>query len=151
MTIFESPESEWTHRMHGILRIVVGLLFLEHGTQKLFGVPAWPVGSIHLVSELGIAGVLETFGGLAILLGLMTRPVAFVLAGEMAIAYFQQHFPKSLYPVVNGGEPAVLFCFIFLYFVFAGAGEWSIDALLARTRREHRPSPSHDRSYAHPR
>jgi len=151
MTLFESPEAEWTSRMLSVLRIVVGLLFVQHGAQKLFGFPAWPGPPVQLMSQLGVAGILETFGGLAIVLGLMTRPIAFLLAGEMAVAYFQFHIRKSFFPVVNGGEPVVLFCFMFLYLVFAGAGAWSIDAALAKSRRANRPTPSHDRSYAHPR
>jgi putative oxidoreductase len=86
------------------------------------------------MSQAGIAGILEVFGGLLIVLGLFTRPVSFVLAGEMAVAYFLVHFPQSFWPAVNGGEPAILFCFIFLYFVFAGAGPWSVDAMIARSR-----------------
>jgi putative oxidoreductase len=90
--------------------------------------------SVGLMSQLGIAGILETFGGAAIVLGLFTRPVAFVLAGEMAVAYFQFHFPLSVFPTVNNGVPAVLYCFIFLYLTVAGAGEWSADASIARAR-----------------
>ena len=88
---------------------------------------------IELTSQLGVAGILEVFGGLAIVLGLLTRPVAFVLAGEMAVAYFQAHFPQSIFPTVNNGVPAVLYCFLFLYFSFAGAGAWSIDRVIARS------------------
>jgi putative oxidoreductase len=151
MQIFESSHSEATHRMLSVLRIVIGMLFLEHGTQKLFGFPPGPIPPFSLLSQLGISGMLETFGGLAIVLGLLTRPVAFLLCGEMAVAYFQVHFPKSPFPLVNGGEPAVLFCFIFLFFVFAGAGEWSLDAVIVRARKAHRPTQVHDRSYAHSR
>ncbi len=86
------------------------------------------------MSQMGIGGVLETFGGLAFALGLFTRPIAFVLAGEMAVAYFQFHFPQSIFPTVNNGVPAVLHCFIFLYFVFSGAGAWCVDAMIARSR-----------------
>jgi putative oxidoreductase len=86
------------------------------------------------MTRLGLAGILETFGGFAIVLGLFTRPLAFVLAGEMAVAYFTAHFPRSMYPVVNQGEPAVLYCFIYLYLMFAGAGPWSIDAMIARAK-----------------
>jgi len=92
------------------------------------------------MSQMGLAGILETFGGLAILLGLLTRPLAFLLAGEMAVAYFQAHFPKSIYPTVNGGEPAVLYCFVFLYLVFVGAGPWSIDAMVSHARSAHIPA-----------
>jgi putative oxidoreductase len=136
MSIFEASPSPWTGRMLSILRIVAGSVFITHGTQKLFGIPPMPQGMppIEWMSQVGIAGILEVVGGLLIILGLFTRPVAFVLAGEMAVAYFQVHFPQSFWPSVNGGEPAVLYCFIFLYFVFAGAGPWSIDAMIARSR-----------------
>jgi putative oxidoreductase len=136
MSIFEAASPGWTSRMLSILRIVVGLLFISSGTMKLFGFPHGgnPGVPVELMSQLGLAGVLEAFGGLAIVLGLFTRPVAFVLSGEMAVAYFQSHFPKSFFPTLNGGVPAALYCFIFLYFSFAGAGVWSLDALIARRR-----------------
>jgi putative oxidoreductase len=141
MSIFEASHSRWTGRMLSILRIVAGFLFLVHGTMKLFNHPPMPPGSppIELMSQMGVAGILETFGGAAILLGLLTRVIAFLLAGEMAVAYFQVHFPQGFLPVVNGGEPAVLFCFIYLYLVFAGAGPWSVDALLARRKQRDLP------------
>ncbi len=128
---YESPLSG---RMLSILRIVAGIIFVSYGTMKLFGYPPspTPIGPINLNSELGIAAMLEVVGGLAIVFGLLTRPVAFVLCGEMAVAYFQAHFPRSPFPTVNNGVPAVLYCFLFLYFAFAGAGAWSIDALIAR-------------------
>jgi putative oxidoreductase len=137
MSIFEP--SPWASRMLAVLRIVAGLVFVSAGTMKLFGYPPSPVPlpPFHLLSETGIAGILETFGGLAIVLGLLTRPVAFVLAGEMAVAYFQFHFPQSFFPTVNNGIPAVLYCFLYLYLTFAGAGSWSIDALIARSKRGH--------------
>lgn len=109
-----------------VLRIVTALLFIEHGTQKLFGFPpsdmAGGGGGLMLV-----AGILETFGGLLILIGLFTRPVAFVLSGMMAVAYWMAHAPQGFFPVNNQGDAAILYCFIFLYLVFAGAGAWSID------------------------
>jgi Predicted membrane protein len=122
--------------MRAILRIVTGAIFITHGTMKLFNYPPMPPGMppIELMSQAGIGGLLETVGGALFLIGLFTRPVAFVLAGEMAVAYFQFHFPKSFFPTVNNGTPAVLDCFIFLYFVAAGAGAWSVDAMLARRR-----------------
>jgi putative oxidoreductase len=137
MSLFDSPRSTAAHRMLSVLRIVAGLLFFEHGTQKLFNFPPMPMPGfhIHLMTRMGVAGVLETFGGALILIGLFTRPVAFVLAGEMAVAYFTQHFPKSIYPVVSGGEPAVLFCFIYLYLMVAGGGEWSVDSMIANSKR----------------
>ena len=127
--------------MLSIMRIVSGAVFLTSGTMKLFGYPPSPVPMppIPVLSEMWIGGMLETFGGLAIVLGLFTRPVAFVLAGEMAVAYFQFHFPQSFFPTTNMGIPALLYCFIFLYLVFAGAGVWSIDAMIARSQRGNRP------------
>jgi putative oxidoreductase len=123
--------------MLSLLRIVVGALFIEHGTQKVFGFPPTTVipVPVSLFSALGIGGLLETFGGIAIVLGFLTRPVAFVLAGEMAVAYFTVHFQRSFFPVNSGGDPAVLFCFMFLYFMFAGAGPWSVDAMISGSGR----------------
>jgi putative oxidoreductase len=128
MWIFES--SPWAGRMLSIYRIIAGLVFMTVGTTKLFSFPSEPAVPIQLLSQAGLAGVLETFGGLAIVLGLATRPVAFLLSGEMAVAYFQVHFPKSFFPTINGGMAAVLFCFFYLYLMFAGAGDWSIDAMI---------------------
>jgi putative oxidoreductase len=135
MSIFEA--SPWANRMLAVLRIVAGLVFVSAGTMKLFGHPPSPVPlpPIRLMSELGVGGILETFGGLAIVLGLFTRPVAFVLSGEMAVAYFQFHFPQSFFPTVNNGVAAVLYCFLYLYLTFAGAGAWSVDAMIARSKR----------------
>lgn len=136
MSIFETRCSGWTGRMLSILRIVAGVLFMLSGTTILLGYPPSPVPMppLVLLSEVGIGGILETFGGLAILLGLFTRPVAFLLAGEMAVAYFQFHFPQSFFPSINGGIPAILFCFLFLFLTVAGAGSWSVDAAIARSR-----------------
>lgn len=125
-----------------LLRIVAGLLFLQAGGMKTFdwfgGVPAEFGGHPPLMSQIGIGGVLEFFGGAAVLLGLFTRPVAFLLSGEMAVAYFQFHQPQGLWPIQNHGEPAVLLCFIFLLFAAYGAGEWSIDAMLQRKKSSDR-------------
>ena len=120
--------------MLSVLRIVAGLVFLSAGTVILFGYPPSPVPMppIHLLSQMGIGGLLEVIGGLAIVMGVLTRPVAFVLAGEMAVAYFQFHFPQSIFPTSNNGVPAVLYCFLFHYLTFAGGGAWSIDAMIAR-------------------
>ncbi|MEO8668562.1 MAG: DoxX family protein [Bauldia sp.] len=109
-----------------ILRIMTALLFLSHGTAKLFG---WPDVGFNppLFSLAGLAGIMEIVGGILLVVGLFTRPVAFILAGEMAVAYFMAHAPKGFFPILNGGESAVLFCFVFLYLVFAGPGTWSID------------------------
>jgi putative oxidoreductase len=124
----------WTPRMLSVLRIVTGLLFLEHGTEKLLGFPVSPNPGRVLFSLLGIQGILELAGGFVILIGFLTRPVAFLLAGDMAVAYFMAHAPKGFFPTLNGGQLAILFCFVFLYLVFAGAGPWSVDEQLARSR-----------------
>ncbi|KQT66244.1 MULTISPECIES: DoxX family protein [unclassified Aureimonas] len=116
------------------LRIIAGLLFMEHGTQKLFGFPVAPESGLPAVLSLfWIGAVLEFVGGLLIVIGLFTRPVAFLLAGEMAVAYWMFHAPSSFYPVVNGGDGAILFCFIFLYFAARGAGPYSVDGSRSRT------------------
>ena len=107
---------------------------MEHGTQKLLGFPAPPEGGQpSLLSLFGIGGILELVGGLLVLVGLFTRPAAFLLAGEMAVAYWMVHAPQSFYPIVNGGDAAILYCFVFLLFVIAGPGAWSIDAVRARS------------------
>lgn len=115
-----------------ILRIVTALLFIAHGTSKLFG---WPSAGMQppLMSLFGLAAILEVAGGILLVVGLFTRPVAFILAGEMAVAYFMAHSPKDFFPVNNGGESAVLFCFVFLYLVFSGPGAWSIDGQRSAT------------------
>jgi putative oxidoreductase len=120
-----------------ILRIVAGLLFMMHGGQKLlgwFGGMGGQGGTAELMSMMGVAGILELVGGIMIVLGLFTRVVAFILSGEMAVAYFMAHFPQGFWPIQNQGEPAVLFCFIFLYTAARGAGPISLDAMLARRR-----------------
>jgi putative oxidoreductase len=122
----------WRPRALAILRIVTAYLFMAHGTAKLFGMPYQKMfDGLQLMSLPGLAGVLEVFGGLLILIGLFTRPVAFVLCGFMAVAYFMAHGSQGnvLLPMLNGGELAVLYCFVFLYFVFSGAGAWSVDAM----------------------
>ncbi len=121
-----------------ILRIVVGFLFMQHGAEKLLGFP----GSDHLTlissDKLftivpGLAGILELGGGFLILIGLFTRPVAFIVSGEMAFAYFMAHYPHShVFPILNGGGMAVMFCFVFLYLSAAGSGPWSLDSLRGR-------------------
>ena len=127
--------SAWAPRFKSILRIVAGFMFMLAGTSKLF---AFPVGmppdggTASLSSQAGIGGLIEFVGGALMLLGLFTRPVAFVLAGEMAVAYFQFHGPKSFWPTVNGGVSAVLYCFLWLYLSAAGAGPWSVDAMRGR-------------------
>jgi len=123
--------------MLAIFRIVAGTVFITFGTMKLFGFPPSPVPMppMPVLSQIWIAGVLEVFGGLAIVLGLLTRPIAFILSGEMAVAYFQGHFPQSFYPSINQGTPAIMYCFFFLYLTFAGPGAWSVDGIIARSRR----------------
>ena len=127
-----------------VLRIVTALLFLEHGTQKLFGFPAMhatgggpPPGggpSEMMLILMKIAGPLEGIGGLAMLLGVFTRPVAFILAGETAVIYWLAHVPRGgFFPIFNGGEPAIMFCFVFLYLLFAGPGSWSIDGIRTKS------------------
>jgi putative oxidoreductase len=113
-----------------ILRIVAGLLILQFGMAKIIGFPAVPMfQGVKLFSLIGLAGTLELIGGFLLLIGLFTRPVAFILSGEMAAAYFIAHFSKSVIPLLNGGNEAVIYCFVFLYFVFAGPGPWSVDAV----------------------
>ena len=123
----------WAPRLLSVLRIVAASGFVTHGTQKLFGFPVLePKPTVELFSMFGFAGVLETVGGLLLLLGLFTRPVAFLLSGEMAVAYFMTHFPRSFWPILNNGEHTVLFCFLFLYLAAAGGGEWALDRARAR-------------------
>jgi putative oxidoreductase len=123
--------SGWAPQLLSVLRIVCGLMFLQAGTVKLFGWPmAMPDGkTAELLTQVGIGGMLEAVGGGLLLFGLFTRPVAFLLSGEMAVAYFQFHQPNGFWPIVNGGQPAVLYCFIWLYLSAAGPGPWSLDAL----------------------
>jgi len=120
----------WSPRLLGVVRIVTGLLFMEHGTAKLLGHPHVAMfDGLQLFSLMGVAGVLELVGGLLVAVGLFTRPAAFILSGEMAVAYFMVHAPQAFLPLVNQGELAVLYCFFFLYLFVAGAGAFSIDAL----------------------
>jgi putative oxidoreductase len=121
----------WAPRAQGLLRIVAAYLFLLHASAKLFHFPHVAYfDNLQLFSLIGFAGILELVGGLLLLIGLFTRPVAFVLSGEMAFAYFLGHVPQGsfLFPLLNQGEPAVLYCFIYLFFAAAGAGSWSVDA-----------------------
>jgi len=123
--------SSWSSQLRSVLRIVAAFTFIPFGTMKLF---AFPIGmppdrsTAPLLSQMGLAGLLETFGGAFLLLGLFTRPVALVLVGEMAVAYFQGHAPLGFWPIVNGGVTSVLYCFLWLYLSAAGAGPWSLDA-----------------------
>jgi putative oxidoreductase len=113
--------------LYVLLRIAAGLSFAQHGAQKLFGVLGGT--AVSLATQLGVAGIIEFVGGIMIALGLFTGPVAFIASGEMAWAFFQQHFPRGTWTVQNGGEPAVLYCFIFLYLSAVGSGKLSIDAI----------------------
>ena len=125
----------WSERMLSVLRIVTAFLFMLHGTAKILHVPHQPqYDAIQIFSLVGIAGLLELVGGFLLLIGLFSRPVAFILSGEMAVAYFMAHAPKAALPLLNQGDAAVLYCFVFLYLAFAGPGPWSVDALLRRDR-----------------
>jgi putative oxidoreductase len=121
-----------------VLRIVTALIFMLHGTQKLFGFPVTPESGLPPAFSLfWVGAILEFIGGLLILAGFFTRPVAFLLAGEMAVAYWMFHAPQSLYPLSNGGDAAILYCFIFLLLVFTGPGAWSIDGARGKTLPRH--------------
>jgi putative oxidoreductase len=130
MKPLETLANTWTPQAQALLRIVVAYLFLLHGTAKLFHVPHIAYfDNLQVFSLLGLSGVLEFAGGVLVLLGLLTRPVAFILSGEMAVAYFMGHASQGsvFVPLLNNGEPAVLYCFVFLFFAFAGPGAWSVD------------------------
>ena len=128
MADLDSFLSRWTPRILSVMRIVVALLFMQHGAQKLFGFLAPPGAAMPpLLSLMGVAGVLEFFGGLLVMLGLFTRPAAFILSGQMAVAYFMVHAPQGFWPIQNKGDLAVIWSFVFLYMAVAGGGEWSLD------------------------
>lgn len=121
--------AQWAPRLLSVLRIMAGLLFLQHATAKFFAFPHVPMfDGMVVLSLMGVAGMLELVGGILLILGLFTRPAAFILAGEMAFAYFIAHAPRGFFPILNGGELAVLYCFVFLFLAAAGAGPWSLDA-----------------------
>jgi putative oxidoreductase len=128
MPVSTTLGAEWAPRFLSVLRIVVGLLFLAHGTAKLFG---WPhvalFDNLQTFQLLWFAGIIELVGGGLLAIGLFTRSVAFIISGEMAIAYFMAHAPRGFLPILNGGEGAILFCFIFFYIFLAGGGPWSVD------------------------
>lgn len=133
MINLDSFNGRWTPRILSVLRIITGFLLMAHGAQKLFGFLAPPgTPSFAPLSLMWVAGVLEFFGGLLILIGLFTRPVAFILSGLMAVAYFMAHASKGFWPLQNQGELAVLYCFVFLFLAVAGGGEWSVDRLWRR-------------------
>jgi putative oxidoreductase len=123
----------WAPRALSVLRIITGLMIIEHGMAKLIGFPAVPAfANLQPLSLIGTAGFIELIGGGLLIVGLLTQPVAFILAGEMAVAYFMVHAPKSFYPLVNGGTLAIAYCFACLYLSTAGAGPWSVDAAMKR-------------------
>lgn len=133
---FDAFIAEWAPRMLSVLRIVAALLLLEHGTQKLFGFPTPNPAAGGMPAPLTLiwdAAILEFAGGLLLLFGVFTRPVAFVLSGEMAFAYWIAHGPRNPFPVLNGGEAAILYCFVFLYLFAAGGGAWSVDRFRQRS------------------
>ncbi|HEY2590037.1 MAG TPA: DoxX family protein [Steroidobacteraceae bacterium] len=125
----------WSPYLLSVLRIVAGLLFFQHGSAKLFHAPHQAMfDHLQLMSLLGVQGIIEIVGGILLAVGLFTRPVAFILAGDMAVAFFMMHFPHGWLPILNGGDLAVLFCFAFLYLSAAGPGPWSVDAKLSGKR-----------------
>lgn len=126
----ERFRASWSPLVLSILRIVVGLLFLEHGLSKYFGFPVVP--PFRVAGILWVAGAIEIGAGALVAIGLFTRCAALVASGEMAAAYFMEHFPRSIFPIANGGDAAVLYCFIFLYLAFAGGGPWGVDAVQGR-------------------
>ena len=126
---FEAIGTTWAPRLLSVLRIMAGLLYMTHGIAKLLKYPPLPAfAKLELVSLIGLAGVLELVGGALLILGLFTRPVAFILSGQMAVAYFMAHAPRGSHPLQNGGELAILYCFLFLYIAAADARPWSIYA-----------------------
>jgi putative oxidoreductase len=140
MSSLTSVQQIWAPRVLSLLRFVAGLLFLEHGLSKLVGFPPVPaLAHMHLSSlisgfaPLGVQGVIELVGGALVCIGLLTRPAAFILAGDMAIAYFAVHQPRGIFPELNGGDAAILFCFVFFYIFFAGPGPWSVDYAVRRS------------------
>lgn len=135
MTNLDSFYSKWGPRLLSVLRIVAGFLLMQHGMQKLLGLPApMPGGTVPLLSLFGFVGVLELGGGLLLLLGLFTRPVAFILSGLLAAAYFMAHAPQGFWPLLNQGELAALYSFVFLYLAVTGGGAWALDRLMRRGR-----------------
>lgn len=124
----ESFFATWSPRLLSVLRIVTGFLYTQHGMAKLLHVPhVASFDNVQIMSLIGLAGILEIVGGLLVLIGLFTRPAAFILSGEMAVAYFMAHAPRDFLPLLNGGELAVMYCFVFLYLSVTGGGVWSVD------------------------
>ena len=130
MAKWSNIEDKWSPRMLSVFRIIIALLYLQHGTAKLFGFPhVANFDNLQLLSLMGVAGVIEVLGSSLVALGLFTRPAAFILSGEMAVAYFMAHAPHGFFPLLNRGEAAVFYCFAFLYLAVAGGGAWSLDRL----------------------
>ena len=155
MDAFEASDTDefserWAPYAVAVLRIVTALLFLQHGMTKILSYPMSSASGPPQWSVLWAAGMLELVGSLFLLVGLFSRPVAFLLAGEMAIAYWMVHAPRGPFPMLNDGEGAILFCFVFLLFVATGAGRWSIDAIIARNRTgvEGYAGPGGERRYS---
>ncbi|MCK0197975.1 DoxX family protein [Ancylobacter sp. 6x-1] len=122
----------WAPRILSVLRIAAGLLLLQHGCTKILGFPTTQMTGVSLSSMPGLAGIIELVGGILLVLGLFTRPAAFLVSGMTAVAYFMVHAPQSFFPIINGGELAALYCFVFFYIFFAGPGPWSVDAAMRR-------------------
>ena len=128
--MIETLESVWAPRVLSIVRIVCGLIFMEHGTQKWLAFPPSGRAAPDFFSMSGFGGIIELVLGPLLILGLFTRPVALIVSGEMAIAYWWSHAPRGMFPILNGGDAAILYCFIFLYLAFAGGGAWSLDRMI---------------------
>jgi putative oxidoreductase len=124
----------YTAQLLSVLRIMSGLLFLQHGTTKYLSIPVTKISAVAPLSVSGAAGLIELVGGILIVIGLFTRPVAFILSGTMAVAYFYAHFPQGFFPILNGGELSALYCFVFLFVAAAGGGAWSVDQLRTRNK-----------------
>jgi putative oxidoreductase len=132
-TIMIETLTTWKPRALSVLRIIMGLMIIEHGMGKIFHYPALPAyANVQPLSLLGAAGFIELIGGALLILGLLTQPAAFIVAGEMAVAYFMAHAPKAFHPLINGGTLAIAYCFTCLYLSTAGAGPWSLDAAMKR-------------------
>lgn len=126
----------YTSQLHSVLRIMAGLLFLQHGTSKYLYFPETQLSGVSPFTMGGAAGLIELVGGVLLVLGLFTRPAAFIMSGTMAVAYFYAHAPRDFFPILNGGELAALYCFVFLYLAAAGGGAWSLDRVRAGSRAE---------------
>jgi putative oxidoreductase len=124
----------YTAQLLSVLRVISGLLFLQHGTTKYLSIPVTKMSDVAPLSISGAAGLIELVGGVLIVIGLFTRPVAFILSGTMAVAYFYAHFPQGFFPILNGGELSALYCFVFLFLAAAGGGAWGVDQLRARNK-----------------